>query len=764
MSTRPATRSPWAVVSPTLALELAVVALLSATAFGFLRLFDTSDVLPTLLLAVVAAEAIAMAGRRLRLPTIVTALVSLTALVVTVANRAAPETTRAWLPTRDTAPALAEIARDGLEAFAELRAPVPALEPFVLAAFVGLWVTTMLTDWGAVRLRLPVESALPASGLFVFASLLGADRYRVASAVVFGLALAAYAVTQRTVGQAERATWLTLERSRGLRHVARNGAALGAVAVLLGLVVGPRLPGATDDELWTWRGQGPGARVVVSPFVTIESRLVEQADTELFRVEATEPAYWRTAGLDVYEGGVWQVRGRFSRQTGRLPGLQASAGTASLVRQRFELSNLSEIWLPAAYAPSRIVDADGAIRWYEETGTLSIDRDRVDNTGLAYTIESVVPRYTVDELRAASPEVSAAVAAEFLALPDDLSPQVRQVAEAVTTGQPTRYDQLRTLQDWFLTEFRYDTQLAPRRGDPVEQFLDERVGFCQQFAGTFALMARALGAPARVAVGFTWGDPDPDDPATFVVTGRHAHAWPEIWFAGLGWVPFEPTPDRGAPGAESWTGRAAAQDSPTDPGGQTVDDTRPETTPGGPTTSIPLDQLLPDDFLDGLAGEQPAPTVSGDGDTGPVVATPLLVGLGLAAGWFAGVPLWDAVASARRRAGARSPAERVDLAWWSAREQLDLLGLHRQPAETRLEFAERAATDRRIVDDAPIRLAELATTARFHRGSIDETAATTAEHHAAAVRAKVRRAVPALRRYRRRIDPRRRLARLSRAS
>src|SRR5207253_3253245 len=78
------------------------------------------------------------------------------------------------------------------------------------------------------------------------------------------------------------------------------------------------------------------------------------------------------------------------------------------------------------------------------------------------------------------------------------------------------------------------------------------------FAGTFAAMARAIGLPSRVAVGFTPGVLEAD--GLWHITGRQAHAWPEVFVAGYGWVAFEPTPGRGAPGAEAYTGVPAQQD------------------------------------------------------------------------------------------------------------------------------------------------------------------------------------------------------------
>ncbi len=91
----------------------------------------------------------------------------------------------------------------------------------------------------------------------------------------------------------------------------------------------------------------------------------------------------------------------------------------------------------------------------------------------------------------------------------------------------------------------------------MRDFLDQRRGYCAQFAGTCAAFARALGLPARVAVGFTWGEGGED--GTLVVKGKHYHAWPEVYVEGVGWVPFEPTPGRGIPGAEQYTGVAPAQ-------------------------------------------------------------------------------------------------------------------------------------------------------------------------------------------------------------
>src|SRR5437588_310344 len=89
--------------------------------------------------------------------------------------------------------------------------------------------------------------------------------------------------------------------------------------------------------------------------------------------------------------------------------------------------------------------------------------------------------------------------------------------------------------------YRYN-ESPPINRFPLESFLfSDKVGYCQQFAGAMALLLRMGGVPARVAAGFTQG---PYHPPTgrWIVTDLNAHAWVEAWFAGYGWVRFEPTP------------------------------------------------------------------------------------------------------------------------------------------------------------------------------------------------------------------------------
>ena len=130
-----------------------------------------------------------------------------------------------------------------------------------------------------------------------------------------------------------------------------------------------------------------------------------------------------------------------------------------------------------------------------------------------------------------------------------------------------RTEQALALQNWFRDNFEYDLAVDPGHSSSrLDTFLlEEQRGYCEQFAGAFAVLGRTLGLPTRVAVGFTPGvvlaESEPAG-TLYSVRGEHAHAWPEVYIDGAGWVAFEPTPGRGAPGAEGYTLVAEQQDSP----------------------------------------------------------------------------------------------------------------------------------------------------------------------------------------------------------
>lgn len=184
-------------------------------------------------------------------------------------------------------------------------------------------------------------------------------------------------------------------------------------------------------------------------------------------------------------------------------------------------------------------------------------------------------------------------------MPADIPAIVGETARAVTAGATDDYERAQLLQDFFRDrdEFSYDLDTGYGYGyQAMAQFLEERRGFCQHFAATMAMMARTLGIPSRVVVGFL--EPERNTGDEFVFTSDNVHSWPELYFEGVGWVRFEPTQGIGAPYPQ-WAERTAVPTVPT----------LPTNVPTGPVEST-----------------EPKPTVDPKQAASPLPATALVTG------------------------------------------------------------------------------------------------------------------------------------------
>ena len=664
--------------------EIALTAITVAAVFGLGRLFVDNTFLPPVLLFAVLAHVLAAAVRRSGANAFVTTLTAVGGLVLAVTWVLLPETTTYGLPSGET---LAQAGRELSAAwtiFTQVVAPAPVDPGFVLAAAAGVWVLAFTADTAAFRTGAVIEAAVPATTLFVFGAALGAPRYREAYTGTFLVAIAAYWLAQRALAQAATPTWLARDTREAPTSLLRAGAGLAVVGVLAAVLVGPSLPGADADAVIPWRASdrdGPSDRVTVSPLVDIRSRIVDQADVEAFRVRTTARSYWRLTALERFDGRIWSSEGSYSPADGELTSAvgTAAAGTTR-VTQEFTVEALSSIWLPAAFRPVAIEGTDA--RYNDDSNSLLTEQETSD--GLVYTVTSELPDLTAAELAGAPQEAPAGVADVYTALPAGFSPEVRELARAVVQGATTPYDRARRLQDHFRSGgFEYDLAVGAGHGDnALEEFLFEtRRGYCEQFAGAYAAMARAIGLPARVAVGFTPGQQTGE---LFIVKGENGHAWPEVYLGGYGWVPFEPTPGRGIPGGEAYTGVADAQAAPGDPNtATTLATTTTASTLPGQTTSTNPGLGLGEDAIGRLdAGKSPWPLRLAVG-AALLVLLPVL--------WAGLVLLGHLVRRRRRWAAASDPTARVEVAWAEVGEALTRAGAPAKAAETPAEYAERAA-------------------------------------------------------------------------
>jgi transglutaminase-like putative cysteine protease len=200
-------------------------------------------------------------------------------------------------------------------------------------------------------------------------------------------------------------------------------------------------------------------------------------------------------------------------------------------------------FLPVPYPPTRI---SAAGHWQIDLGTSMVYAIGTSLAGLSYTVTSSDVTPTAQQLsKAAVPP--AAIAGEYLSVPAPFR-SLKALAEKVTTGAAAPYGKAIALQQWFTQTggFSYSLNTAePASAAALSRFLTvTKRGYCQQFAFAMAVLARLLGIPSRIAVGFTAGTSAGND--TWVVKSSDAHAWPELYFQGAGWLRFEPTPSGAA--------------------------------------------------------------------------------------------------------------------------------------------------------------------------------------------------------------------------
>ena len=166
------------------------------------------------------------------------------------------------------------------------------------------------------------------------------------------------------------------------------------------------------------------------------------------------------------------------------------------------------------------------------------------SSGNQYRVRALIADPTIEELRSTSSEYPAWVTDRYVQVPEDIAPQLRELTLQITEPYDNVYDKVQAVTSYLRNEIKYDTKIVdaiPADQDPVLWVLfDHKKGFCMYYASAETLMLRSIGIPARMAVGFVEGEYD-ELKGRYVVAYKDSHAWPEVYFPGIGWVEFEPT-------------------------------------------------------------------------------------------------------------------------------------------------------------------------------------------------------------------------------
>ncbi|WP_124267816.1 DUF3488 and transglutaminase-like domain-containing protein [Streptomyces sp. ADI96-02] len=552
--------------------------------------------------------------------------------------------------------------------------PAPATDGIRLLVVGGMVLIGLAVDALAVTFRSAAPAGLPLLALYSVAAGLTDGG---AAWPFFVLAAAGYLLLLLAEGRDRLSQWGRVfgggssrfpgrangPAGGGTSPPLRTGRRIGAVALGLALVAPAALP-ALDGGLLADRGpgngkgSGGGTISAVNPLVSLQNNLNQPEDREVltYRTNAEDPQglYLRILALDEFNGSEWRSSTRrLTDVPDRLPqptGLGRDVAVTE-IRTNFSASpSYRQTYLPLPY-PATEVGVDG--RWrYEPEGRTLVGDEGQTTRGAQYEVGSLIVEPTAAQLAAAGPPPQDVVN-EYTRVPDSLPRVVAETARSVTQGAANAYEQAVRLQDWFAVQggFRYDTSVASGTGSSaIARFLRDKEGFCVHFSFTMAAMARTLGIPARVAVGFAPGTLKADGSTS--VGLRDAHAWPELYFEGAGWTRFEPTPSRGS--APSYT-------VPETPSGSASDPAQPSEDPSAEPSSTPSTvESCPPQGGRGQCGASAAPGASAPSGPGSSLGSVLMAVL--VAALVPAVPLLPLLLRIRirnRRLGSfgRTPAD-----------------------------------------------------------------------------------------------------------
>ncbi|SER83630.1 DUF3488 and transglutaminase-like domain-containing protein [Streptomyces qinglanensis] len=751
---------------------LPVTGLLAGAGLGFHRVFPLGPLLPVLMVAVPLPMAVsaglflarARRGRPAPLwPSLVLgAVVWLVAVRVTLFRDAA-----GGLASGGAVGEIWSALLDAPHTVLTTILPAPTGPGFLVLPHAVVWAASLAATELALRTRSPLLPALPPVLAFGVPLVLGVSgpgsNTSVAAGLVAGTGL------------------LVLLRSpaarRGTVRALSTGLPVVAVLALAAALLGPRLPGLSSREPYDLRHRVHPPAVhpqSTSPLDQVGAWL-QHPETRLFRARTTAGSHnWRLAVLDRYDGVKWTSGAELARSGGRVPPQPGTdPGGRERVEQQVTLQNLPGIWLPAADRPASVRitrrgegDAPQTVGQGTEDGTDDVARQlAVDpasgvlalgegggagargNRGLSYTAVSQAPVFDAKRLQyAAVPDGAPHTAATSLPRTDAAGKPIEAVrtfselAAEATTGSSYPYQQAHRLAAWLREHYRYDPTALPGHAyRNLEFFLTTgKHGTSEQFAASFAVLARTLGLPTRVAVGFRAdgaGGRSAGEDGTTQITGRDALAWPEVRFEGVGWVPFYPTP-----------GQTSKDGSSVPPAGQPEEREKTDRA----ITKQPPPSTAPDEQDGGKQHDRAAPP-GGGGLPLWVYAAAAVVLLLLA---YCGGAAWVPYRVRRRRRRARDPGQRVLGAWQQIVDRLTEVGLPATAAHTATEVAAFgvARVGGSGSEQLPA-LARLVNEVGYGGRAPDETAAEAAWRHCDAIETSVARTVPRRERVKRALRP-----------
>ncbi|WP_427894564.1 transglutaminaseTgpA domain-containing protein [Kribbella sp. GL6] len=552
--------------------------------------------------------------QNLRIPRIVVPIVQLLVLAELLSLFFLHSTMKFGLfPWKATAIEFNAQMADAMDSINRFSAPLPPDPHLTLFAVTVIAVTGFLIHVIAVQLRQAAWSGLL---LLIMYTVPAATVHGGLPWLLFIPPAIGYIVLLSSEGRSRLSRWG--RRISGVSHLdaaepveasalGQAGRRIGLTVVAIAALLPALLPSLPEGVIGNGlaggsSGSGIGASISsTNPMLDMGRNLKrgENVVALTYKGGPTGGSYLRLTALDLFDGNTWQIapRGQENRLNGSdltpPPGFNGDLSKVPVTTMDINVTrDLRSQLVPVPY-PLKSISLKK--EWNFDSGALDVmSGDGGIVAGKKYKLTSYdlepTPEQLHDSITTAAPDKYTMI------VPERTPNDIKQLAYRVTAdAKDNKFEAAVLLQDWFRTAggFTYSTQNVKGSGmAALEDFLlTSKSGYCEQFATGMALMARILGIPARVGIGFLPGTAGKD--GVYTVRMHDMHAWPELYFQGTGWVRFEPTPSARVSTTPGWTVPANGTITPTTPSATTE-----PTTPGGkqsPSIDKPRhDPNLPD--------------------------------------------------------------------------------------------------------------------------------------------------------------------------
>lgn len=478
------------------------------------------------------------------------------------------------LPTPETLGIFGALIAEGQFSIQTQTVPAEPTPGIIFLLALGGALLVMVVDALAIGIRMPALAGLPVALVLLLPTLILRQDEQI---VVLVLAAVAYLLLLRVDVRTRRGEELRAREDLGAAAsqggprivvatkqmgVGPLGAALGvgSAAIVSALVLTAATPVVT---MGAQLGVGPPSTSLfggaVNPLIDLgqDLRRPRPAPALSYSSTGSRAVYLKMLTLDSFANDSW-IAGQSTfnasntiDKIGRPPGLSDEVATVPTVT-RIDVDNVRSEWLPVPYPATSIEGLEG--QWYWDSEALTVATTGSSIGGQSYVVNGLELAPTQDELAAAG-TLYAAYVAPYVQLPDDMPPLISETARAAVGEAATPYEQAAALQKFLRgRDFSYSEETPVDDGfdgggmRAIASFLEVRAGYCIHFASAMAVMARTLDIPSRISLGYAPGTPTRDKvdgETVYTVLTTDLHAWPELYFEGIGWVPFEPTPGRG---------------------------------------------------------------------------------------------------------------------------------------------------------------------------------------------------------------------------